>query len=253
MLILIAAGLQIRLSAKRHNDKNETPMFDFNHYDPMPSVQMSEAYRDLTPEQQEEVATKTALYGCGTYVLAFILAIALCALFGSCTTPKVITDTSEQRHTQEMLQQMDSLLRVKTVTQQDSTWQQEILRQFQSIRESSDTSHSVTLNAAGDTIRERIVINNLRERTSETDREQLTVMSHRLEVMDSTVQAQSLMLSRMDSLLRQQRQTEIKEVPAKLNWFQQMTLWLGRLVLVALALCAGWFVLRWWLRVKKVI
>lgn len=44
-----------------------------------------------------------------------------------------------------------------------------------------------------------------------------------------------------------------RPVPAELSWFQQMQIWLGRLVLVALALCAGWFILRWWLRVKRVI
>lgn len=44
-----------------------------------------------------------------------------------------------------------------------------------------------------------------------------------------------------------------KEVPARLSWFQQMTLWMGRLALVALALCAGWFIVRSWLRMKKVI
>lgn len=44
-----------------------------------------------------------------------------------------------------------------------------------------------------------------------------------------------------------------RPVPAQLSWFQQMQLWLGRLVLLALALCAGWFIVRWWLRVKRVI
>lgn len=44
-----------------------------------------------------------------------------------------------------------------------------------------------------------------------------------------------------------------KPVPRPLSWFQQMQLWLGRLVLVAIAVLAGWFILRWWLRLKKVI
>lgn len=228
-------------------------MYDFiNTTDPMQAY-MQEAYRDLTPEQHEEVATKTVLCGCATYALAFILGILICALFGSCTPQRIISDERTEHVSQEMLSRMDSLWATHTVVQQDSTWRQEILRQFQSIREKSDTSHSVTLNAAGDTIRERIIINNVRETTSETDREQLTVMSYRLEVMDSTVQSQNLMLQRMDSLLHERQQTVEKEVPAKLNWFQQMQLWLGRLVLVALALVTGWFILRWWLRTKRVI
>lgn len=174
-------------------------------------------------------------------------------LFTGCTTKRIVSDTLEQRHTQEMLQRMDSTLMAHSIARQDSTWHQEILRQFQFIREKSDTSHSVTLNAAGDTIRERIVINNILESTSETDREQLTVMSHRLEVMDSTLQVQCQQISRLDSLLRQQKQTEIKEVAKPLNWWQQMQIWLGRLVLVALAVCAAWLVIKWKFRIRKVI
>ena len=51
-----------------------------------------------------------------------------------------------------------------------------------------------------------------------------------------------------------QKQTEIKEVPKPLSWWQQMQLWLGRLVLVALAVLAAWFILKkktWWLRLLK--
>ena len=44
-----------------------------------------------------------------------------------------------------------------------------------------------------------------------------------------------------------------KRVPQPLTTWQQLQLWLGRLVLLALALAAGVFILRWWLRVKKVI
>ena len=202
---------------------------------------------------------KDMLSGClgslGALIITFIL-LAVLSLLTSCTPQRIISDETTERRTSELYDRMDSLLRVRTVVQQDSTWRQEILRQFQSIREKSDTSHSVTLNAAGDTIRERIIINNVRETTSETDREQLLVMSHRLEVMDSTVQAQSLMLQRMDSLLHEKQQTVEKEVPARLSWFQQMQIWLGRLVLVALAICAGWFVLKkrtWWLALLRKI
>lgn len=43
-----------------------------------------------------------------------------------------------------------------------------------------------------------------------------------------------------------------KPVPRPLSWFQQMQIWLGRMVLVALAVLAGWFILHWWLRLKKI-
>ena len=77
------------------------------------------------------------------------------------------------------------------------------------------------------------------------------MMSHRLEVMDSIVRAQNLQISRMDSLMRQEKQTEIKEVAKPLNWWQKMQIWLGRLVLVAIAVLTGIWLIRkraWWLR-----
>lgn len=202
----------------------------------------------------EEDAFRRALRALATLFAAFVLAVILCALLGSCTTRRIGTDTLDNRHSREMLQRMDSLFSVRTVTQQDSAFRQEILRQFQSIREKSDTSRSVMVNAAGDTIRERIVINNIRETTSSTDRQLLTVLSHRLEVMDSTVQQQNLQLIRMDSLLRQQSKTIGVPVAQPFSWFHQMQLWLGRLVLVALAVLAVWWLIRkkaWWLRLIK--
>ena len=41
-----------------------------------------------------------------------------------------------------------------------------------------------------------------------------------------------------------------KKVPAELNWFQQMRLWLGNIVLIALGLCAAWFIFRNWIHLK---
>ena len=211
-------------------------------YNPLPD--------DATPEEVDfylRIAVKSIVHG----FLTVLVLLSLMSLFTGCTTKRIVNDTQEQRHTQEMLQRMDSMLMAHTVARQDSTWHQEIMRQFQFIREKSDTSHSVTVNAAGDTIRERIIINNIRETATETDREQLTMMSHRLEVMDSIVRAQNLQISRMDSLMRQEKQTEIKEVAKPLNWWQKMQIWLGRLVLVAIAVLTGIWLIRkraWWLR-----
>lgn len=216
-------------------------------YNPLPD--------DATPDELDfylRIAVKYIVYGFLTFFTVLLL-LALTSLLTGCTTRRSVSDTLEQRHTQEMLQRMDSTLMAHSIARQDSTWRQEILWQFQSIREKSDTSHSVTLNAAGDTIRERIIINTIRESASQTDREQLTVMSHRLEVMDSIVRVQSELISCMDSLLYQQKQTEIKEVAKPLNWWQQMQIWFGRLVLVALAVCAAWLIVKWKFKIKKII
>lgn len=216
-------------------------------YNPLPD--------DATPDELDfylRIAVKYIVYGFLTFFTVLLL-LALTSLLTGCTTRRSVSDTMEQRHRQEMLQRMDSTLMAHSIARQDSTWHQEILRQFLLIREKSDTSHSVTLNAVGDTIRERIIINTIRENASQTDREQLTVMSHRLEVMDSIVRVQSELISCMDSLLCQQKQTEIKEVAKPLNWWQQMQIWFGRLVLVALAVCAAWFIVKWKFKIKKII
>ena len=141
-----------------------------------------------------------------------------------------------------MMQRMDSVLRAHSVVQQDSTWRQEILRQFQSIREKSDTSHYVVQDTSGNVIRERIVINNTREVTSETDREQILVMSHRLEKMDSTIQTQSEIISHMDSLLHEKQKTVVKTASTPLSWWQNLQQWFGRMAMLAIAiLLAVWF------------
>ena len=207
-------------------------------YNPLPDNATKEEL-----EQYQRLTLKMLIHGIVMF-LAVLLLMALVSLFTSCATQRVGTDTLDHRHSREMLQHMDSLLSSRTVTQQDSAFRQEILRQFQSIRERSDTSHSVILSAAGDTIRERIVINNIRETTSTSDRQLLTVLSHRLQVMDSTVQQQNLQLIRMDSLLRQQSKTIEVPVAQPLSWLQQMQIWLGRLVLVAFAVLAAWWLIR---------
>ena len=84
--------------------------------------------------------------------------------------------------------------------------------------------------------------------TSETDRERLTVMARRLEVLDSTVQAQNVMLQRMDSLLNKKQQAieheEEKPARTQLSRWQTFRLWLGNMVLIFLTVFIGWWVLK---------
>lgn len=225
-----------------HNYLDPTDPIGSYYYGPQPG-----------DDFDENEAFRRALRAIVTLFAAIVILMVISALTG-CTTQRIGTDTMDHRHSREMLQRMDSLFSVRTVTQQDSAFRQEMLRQFQSIRERSDTSRSVMVNAAGDTIRERIVINNIRETTSSTDRQLLTVLSHRLEVMDSTVQQQNLQISRMDSLLRQQSKTVEIPVEKPLSWLQQVRLWLGNIVLVVLAVLAVWWLIRkkaWWLALLR--
>ena len=218
------------------------------YYDPLPE--------NATQEDYEELQRLTLKMLVRTIVNGFILlaAFAIISLMTSCTPQKIISSDVTDHRITDMLQRMDSLMATRTVVQQDSAWRETILKQFQSIREKSDTSHSVTLSASGDTIREKIIINNVRETTSETDRHEREVMMHRMEMMEATMNIMRQQIAHSDSLLQQQKQTEIKEVPKSLSWWQQMQLWLGRLVLVALAVCAGWWIVKkkaWWLKLLR--
>lgn len=217
----------------------------FNPYDPL-GMYYDPLPKDATKEDYEELQRLTLKYLVRTVITFFVLlaAFALCSLLTGCTTQKtVMSDVSDHRVT-DIMQRMDSLMSVHSVVQQDSTWRQEILRQFQSIREKSDTSHYVVQDTAGNVIRERIVINNMREVTSETDREQLTVMSHRLEQMDSTVQAQSLIISHMDSLMHEKQKEVVRTVETPASWWHNLQLWLGRLAMLAFAILAALWLLK---------
>lgn len=220
----------------------------FNPYDPL-GMYIDPLPENATKEDYEELQRLTLKYLVRTVITFFILlmAFALCSLFTSCTTQKTVTsDTTDHRVT-DLMQRMDSLMSVHSVVQQDSTWRQEILRQFQSIRERSDTSHTVVQDTAGNILRERIVINNTREVRSETDHQELTVMSHRLEQMDSTMQVMRQQLSHSDSLLQQSRKETVRTVETPATWWHNLQLWLGRMAMLALAV-----LLALWLLKKKI-
>lgn len=195
------------------------------------------------------------------YVIAVCIAsiigcVVICLLFTSCSTPKE-TSYIEQHKIERMMERMDSFIRTKTVIQQDSAWRESIMRQFESIREKSDTSHTIVLDTAGNVIREKIIINNIREATSEKEHKEREGMIHRMEVMDSTMNIMRQQLSTTDSLLRSREDTKIKEVEKDLSWWQNLRLWLGNLVLIALAVAAVVWVIKkraWWLTlIRKVV
>lgn len=60
----------------------------FNPYSDLPETP---DISGLTPQEQQEVSVKTALYGCLSFVAMLLTAIILCVLLGSCTTTKVVT------------------------------------------------------------------------------------------------------------------------------------------------------------------
>lgn len=207
------------------------------YFDPMP--------QNMTEEELEQYwrISLRFLFRCFLIFLALLLLTFITSLFSSCSSTK---DTSivEQHHIQDLMQHIDSLVTTHSVIRQDSAWRETILRQFKSIREKSDTSHHVVVDTAGRVIKETLVINNVREVTSDTDRRELQVMTHRLEAMDSTINIMRQQLSHSDSLLQQRQDTVIKEVEKDLSWWQQLQVWIGRFVLIALAVLAALWILK---------
>lgn len=170
-----------------------------------------------------------------------MILLALVVLTG-CSSKHVVNDNVYRQRTETMYQRIDSLLASRSVIKQDSTFRESVLRELQRIRERSDTSRYVQTDSAGNIIREKIIINNVREVTNATDRQEREVLIHRLEQMDSVVNVQQQQLSRIDSMLQQK--TKTVEVPAALSWWQELRMWLGSLLLIGAGIYAVVVLLR---------
>jgi hypothetical protein len=208
-----------------------TPIDYHNPNDPW----MHDPYKGLTDEERIGA-------GCFHIVLMMIgalTALILCALFTGCSSPRTVTNTSDHR-VDDKLERIDSLLTNRTVIQQDSVWHESVMRQFQSIRERSDTNRTTVVDTAGNIIREKIIINNIRETNSETDKTEREVLIRRFEKMDSTISKMIERQEHTDSLL--QSKETVKEVPAKLTWWQQLRIHLGGITFWLLMAALVWFI-----------
>lgn len=214
--------------------------------DPYDPYLIEQGFSENRQEQDYENTFLEKIIGSIVSLAIIIFIFAFISIFTGCSTTK---DTSyiERRRMEIMIDRMDSLMHVKTVIQQDSSWRELVMRQFQSIREKSDTSHTMVVDSAGNVIREKIIINNIRETTSETDRQELQVMTHRLETMDSTMNIMQQQICQFEELIKEKQ--KVKEVEKPLTMWQQARIWLANLVLVALAVMALVWVARkraWW-------
>lgn len=190
-------------------------------------------------------AFATAAFGGIAFVLTIAAIVLVCIMLSGCTTTRTVNNDTTH-FSREALAQMDSIISSRMVIRQDSSFRESVLRQLQSIIEKSNTSHTIVTNAEGDTIRERIVINNVREVTSETERHEREVIMHRLETIDSTLTAMQRQLEKTDSTVANKE--TVVEAPAKLTYWQRLRMQTGDIALIALALRLGWGVFRLWRR-----
>lgn len=77
---------------------------------------------DLTPEEQKQLCHTHVFCGCATYAVAFVLAIILCALFGSCTAPKATVVEHVTHDTVQITRlQRDSIFRHDSISIRERT------------------------------------------------------------------------------------------------------------------------------------
>lgn len=226
----------------------------YHNYDPLSPM---DPYM-MDPLPSSDDPDQTIVTGCISSAISLFLILlifCLCGLFVSCGSTREMS-YAEHHRMESLTDRLDSLLASRTVVQQDSAWREVVLRQFDSIREHSDTSHTVVVDTAGKVVRETLIINNVRERTSESDRQEREMLLHRLDVQDSIISVMSQHVSHSDSLLQSRQETEVREVDRPLSLWQQARLRLADVILVALAvLVAVWMIRKkaFWLRLLRKI
>lgn len=234
------------------------------YYNPMPE--------HMTKEEFEEYQKLTVKYLWRSFVVFFLMLIALAVMgiFTSCAVQKteheqqthvVKTDSAgtEQSHSGQVTSQsvnVDSIIRV--VMQRT---REEFARQEQEHETTTETL-TETIDSLGRIVRQS-------QRT--TDRTLSRQEQQRIDRLEQTFEQQihrallehdslwnerfaQYQASMSDSLQSVRDLQQQRSASNPLTWWQQMQLWLGRLVLVALAVLAAWFILKkktWWLRLLK--
>ncbi len=177
-------------------------------------------------------------------LLLLMVAFAVLMLFTSCNSVKESTTDVSRHHVETLMQHLDSTVAHRTVIQQDSAWRQTILRQFQSIREKSDTSRTQVVDTAGRVIRETVIINNITEKESSAERSEREVLLHRLDVMDSTLSIVQHQQSHIDSLLHSHQTVAVVEPPVP--WWKRVLVKLEHLAFLLAVL----YVIYQFIRIK---
>jgi len=180
--------------------------------------------------------------GCFPRIAAMVLfVIIMSIMLCSCKSTKQV---SEERYTSEQLvTRLDSMLQVRLVTQQDSSFREYVVSQLKTLREKNDTSHTIVVDTAGRVIKETLIIRTEKESNSETDRKEREVIMHKLEVMDSTLVSLRSQIERTDTLLQKKQETiEVN----RLHGWQKWLMWTGVAAILGLLIFIGYKIWRLW-------
>lgn len=235
----------------------------YNPIDLMP--QELPSMKDLTPEEHEQLFYTHVFYGCVTYAVAFVLAIILCAMLGSCTTPKVI-DRTEHHHSA-----IDTLSIQAAVDARMTSWHERMDSFFRErVSQSSSEQHSstdqkelitetvtTTTDSLGRSIRQE-------QRTISRDfhQEQQQLVLRLEREMESRLQTalalqDSIWQQRLDAAMSHREQTDSARHTAtpvpqdNRPWYRRWADHLQWLAIGIVLAAALWITRRWWRKLIK--
>lgn len=149
-----------------------------------------------------------------------LLLLSVVLMVSGCRTVSESNSYVERQRITEMMQRMDSVIRIKQVVQQDTSWHETFIRELRQVKERNDTSRYVVVDSTGKVIKETTIIYREKESVSESDRQEREGMIHKLESMDSTLVVMKTQLERSDSLLQVSQKEKVIE--KKIPWYQQL-------------------------------
>jgi hypothetical protein len=236
-------------------------MNPYNPIDLMP--QELPDMKNFTPEEQEQLRYTYVFCGCATYAVAFVLAIILCALLGSCAAPKAI-DRTEHHHSA-----IDTLSIQAAVDAHMTSWHERMDSLFRErVSQSSSEQHSstdqkelitetvtITTDSLGRSIRQeqRTISRDLHQ-----EQQQLALRLER--EMESRLQTtldrqDSIWQQRLDAALSHREQTDsthntVTPVPQDNRpWYRRLADRLQWFAVGIVLASAIWITRRWWPRI----
>ena len=219
--------------------------------------------KNLTPEEREQLCYTHAFYGCATYAVAFVLAIILCALLGSCATPKNVERAEHHHsaidtmaiqaavdaHMTSWHERMDSLFRERvsqsSAEQHSSTDQKELITE----------TVTTTTDSLGRAVRQeqRTISRDLHQEQQQLALRIEREMENRLQT--AIDRQDSIWQQRLDAAMSHREQTDsthntVTPVPQDNRpWYRRLADHLQWLIIGIVLAAAAWITRRWWRRI----
>lgn len=177
--------------------------------------------------------------------LQVLCACMAALLFSGCVTERKTERMEERYYAARLVERMDSLVHRQQVTQQEFVERQSSLVDKFKQTEVRDTSHTIFLGTAGDTIREKIVIyvdRNTEHSTAQEEKESLRQYFLQIDsIINSAVRKNE---EHYQALLSDKQTTVVKET---IPWYRRLLNAAGWMITGAIIAIALWTTRKWWL------